>query len=277
MRGGRSGVVAAPAWHGVERRQTGPNALYCSFDRTADDHGSKTILPNTFAVDHGREARTGLGEWQDPVDNRAGTGGDQHGDQGREVLPAAHGGADHAQRLEEDLGQFGPGRLGSGGGAADHQGPTGSQCVDRVGPGGCPDRLHHRIHPLRQSSTGRESCVRAELYRPLGPGRITRRHPDPKTGLPCQDHQRGGDPAPGALDQHRLSWFQSGRPKQHPVGRQPRGRQAGRLDKGQLGRLVDQVALRHPYRGRPMRRDSAPTATTVPGRASDPTRRSADR
>ena len=40
--------------------------------------------------------------------------------------------------------------------------PAGLERAQRVRPGGLADRLHHRVHPLRQPGAGRERLVRAE-------------------------------------------------------------------------------------------------------------------
>ena len=173
-----------------------------------------------------------------------------------------------AQLPEEDLGQLGLGRGVARRGAGDDDGATGSKRVHRVRPGRGADGLHHRVDPFGQPLAGAERAVRADLHRPRSTGLVPRGHPDAVAGRRAELDDRRGDAAAGTLDQDRRAGRQPGVGEQHPVGREPGGRQARGVGPGQLRRLGHEVLRGHPRRTRRGCRRAARTAGSGAGPAS---------
>ena len=175
-----------------------------SIGHPVDAHGSKTILPKTspliMAANPSRASASGSVRsitGRTPVAAASG--------QRDQFVTGAHGGPDHPERLEEDLGQLGLGRIVARGGAADHQGSTGFQGVDRMRPGRRTDGLHHGVNPLGKTGAGGERLMGTKINSACGTAIAPRRHPDAESRLARQHDQRGCDAARPLLAQARCS------------------------------------------------------------------------
>ena len=153
--------------------------------------------------------------------------------------------------------------------------PARPQRPQRVRPGGLADRLHHRVHPLRQPGAGRERLVRARARAPVPAWPRCGWWPRPGS-RPARPSRISAvaTPPPAPWTRTVAPGSTRARREQHPVGGQVGRRQAGGLLEGQRRGLGHQVAPGH--------RDAlgegavvaARTAATGPGRGSRRRRRS---
>ena len=120
--------------------------------------------------------------------------------------------------------------------------PPGPERAHRVRPRGFAHRLDHRVDAVRQPGAGFERRVRAERLgeRPLGLGAPGAPHAEAHRAR--QDDGGGGDPAGGALHEHRLTGAQPRAGGEHAVRGEPGDGQAGRFLERQRRRLGQQVA-----------------------------------
>jgi hypothetical protein len=107
------------------------------------------------------------------------------------------------------------------------------------------DRLEHGVDALRQLGAALERLVRAELDRLSASSCIAAGHPHAQARSTREHDRRAGHAAARALDQHRVARLHAGLDEQHPVGGQPRGRQARRLLERERRGLGHEVAARY--------------------------------
>ena len=156
--------------------------------------------------------------------------------------------------------------VGTRGGAADDDPAARAQRADRVGPGGLADGLHDRVDLDGQPRAGLEHLVGAELEGPRTLGLVAAGGEHLEARRAPQRDERGGDSTAGALHEHGLAGLAAALHEEHPVGRQPRGRQARRLLEGERARAWGRgcAAARRP--GRRRCPGGARRAATGPGR-----------
>ena len=229
----------------------------------------RTRHPSAIAAKPSRACSIG----QRPVDHRPDAGRVQHRHQRRRararvpiVEPITLSWRKKI-RVRPASSSFGP-----GGRAAGDERAAGPQRPDRVQPGRLADRLHDRVDGGGQPLAGLVDLVGARARAPWRAW--PRRGWWPAPGGPparAERDQRGRDAAAGALDQHGVAGLAAALDEEHPVRRQPRGRQARGLLERQRRRLGHHVA---PAARRPCRRrcpGSAPRAATGRGsRVSSP-------
>ena len=152
--------------------------------------------------------------------------------------------------------------------ARDHEGPAGPQGRHRVPPGGRADRLHHRVDPLREPGAGLHRVVRAQVERPRPLGLVAAGREDPQSRGTRERDQRRRHATAGPLHEHAVAGPEPALGEEHPVRRQPGGRQAGGLLEGQRGGLRYDVAARHRHPLAPGCPGTAPRGATASGPAS---------
>ena len=202
-------------------------------------------LAEHVALGHRGEPVARLVHRDRAVDQRPGAGRVEELHEGVELPAGAHRRADDRELLEEHVGQAGVVDVGTRRRTADDDAAARPQRADRVGPGRLADGLHHGVDLDRQPGAGLEDVVGAELAGPVALGLVAAGGEHGEAGGAAEGDQRGRDTAAGALHEHRLAGLAGALHEEHPVGRQPRGRQAGRLLEGQRRGLRHEVAARH--------------------------------
>ncbi len=104
--------------------------------------------------------------------------------------------------------------------------------------------LDHHIDPLWQARPWLK-CLRAKLFRVLALGRVTAGRIDTGTERLGQRDRGGGHAPAGALHEHTVAIGQTAPRGEHAEGRQPGGRQAGRVCPIQTVGLGHEVAGRN--------------------------------
>ena len=193
---------------------------------------------------HARHGRRCLVEVHDGIELGPQVAFDAESHQPPELLARAHRRADDVQVQPEEAGELDFGDVAARRARVDQRAAA-PQRPDRVLEGRRADRVHHRIDALGQPRAGLERGSGAERFRERALLLVAARHPDAQPGGHAEPDQRVGEPARSALDQDGRARGQLGLGEQHPVGGEPRGRQARRLLEAQLRRLVDQVAGGH--------------------------------
>ena len=237
---------------------------------------ANTILPNTSPLGQRRERLARLRQRHRRLHHRPHVALDAQPHEPLELVAGAHRRADDAQLQEEHARQTGR-RVGAARRARDHERPARLQRLQGVLPGRRADGLHDGVDPLRQPRARLERLVGAQFDRPRALGLGPARRPHAQARGAAEHDQRRGDAAARALDQDRRARRHARAREQHPVGGQPRRRQARRLRERELRRLGHEVAPRHrdPLGERPgvaLRQDRAPRVqrlVAAPSRVRD--------
>ena len=247
--------------HGADVDEDGDLVEYAN-------HGVKTILPKTSPEAIAAKPSRASRERQHAVDLRPDAARLAQPRELRELVARAHRRADHVELEEEHALQLGR-RVAAAGGARDDEraaGPAARAASASRSPRR-PSRARRRRARAACAPLSNASCAPSSTaFSPLR--LVAAGDPHAQAGVARQHDRGAGHAAARALDQHGLAGPHAGLDEQHPVGGQPRGRQARRLLEARAPPAWARGCRAAPPRARPARPGAARTAACAWGRAS---------